>query len=158
MFFFISENRSTAREKEKINLNGDWIVLSKDFIEIIDQERANCLYEDIYIPQILREYGFQYAKKYSVTLPVTLQTQSGEIVFKQPQTTFVLQAELLGEKQIEGLSKNVQPIFQTPDIRIRLDAEFAEHQLARTWVSVHRGGVFLYSVSLAELQKEESVF
>ena len=158
LFFFVSANRSAAREKEKININGDWIVLSKDHVEIIDREKTNCAYEDIYIPSILRESGFRFAKKYSLKLPVTLQTQSGEIGFKQPQTTFIVQAELLGKKQIIGLSKNVQPIFQTQNVIIQLDAEFSEPQLARTWVSIYKGGIFLKSVSLAELQKEKLFF
>jgi len=153
LHFFVSTNRSVARVKEKININGDWIVLSKDYVEIFDHEKTICAYEDLYIPSILRESGYRFAKKYSLTLPVILQTQSGEIAFKETQTTFVLQAELIGEKQIIGLSKNVQPIFPTPDVRIRLDAEFTEHQLARTWVSIHKGGLFVNSVSIDELRR-----
>jgi hypothetical protein len=154
LFFFVPANRSVAREKEKININGDWIVLSKDHVEIVDCEKTICAHEDIYLPSILRESGYHSAKRYSITLPVTLQTQRGEIAFKEPQTTFVVQAELLDKNQIKGLSKNVQPIFQTPNVIMQLDAEFTEHQMARTWVSIHKGGNFLTSVSLADLQKE----
>ena len=56
------------------------------------------------------------------------------------------------------MSKNIQPIFQSPNVIIKFDAEFTEHQLARTWVSIHKGGIFLNSVSLAELQKEKLFF
>ena len=85
MYFFVSSNRSTAREKEKINLNGDWVVISKDHLDFIDHEGKTCTYEDQYIPLILRESGFRFAKKYSLTLPVTLQTQGGEVAFWEPQ-------------------------------------------------------------------------
>lgn len=158
VFFFISTNRSVARIKEKININGDWIVLSKDHVEIIDHEKSFCAYEDLYIPALLRESGYQYAKKYSLTLPVILQMQSKEIEFKEPQSTFVVQGELLGKKQIAGLSNNVQPIFQTPNVILQLAAEFTETELARTWVSIHRGGMFLNSVSLTELQKRKLIY
>lgn len=155
MFFFISSNRSIAREKEKINGNGDWIILSKESIEILDHASERCVFENIYIPQVLREKGFNIAKKYSLTLPVILQSQSEKITFQHPQTTFVLQADLMGKKQILGLSQNIQPIYQSPNVKIRLDAEFPKHQLNRIWVSIYKGGVFINSVSLAELQKQD---
>jgi len=158
VFFFISTNRSVARMKEKININGDWIVLSKDHVEIVDHKKTICAYEDLYIPALLRESGYQFAKKYSITLPVILQTQTKEIEFKEPQSTFVVQAELLGKNQIAGLSNNVQPIFQTPNVILQLDAKFTEAELARTWVSIHKGGMFLNSVSLTELQKRKLIF
>jgi hypothetical protein len=158
VFFFISTNRSVARMKEKININGDWIVLSKDHIEIMDQDKSIHAYEDLYIPALLRESGYQFARKYSITLPVILQTQNKEIEFKEPQSTFVVQAELLGKNRITGLSNNVQPIFQTPNVILQLDAEFTEAELARTWVSIHKGGMFLNSVSLTELQKRKLIF
>ena len=56
------------------------------------------------------------------------------------------------------MSKNVQPIFQATNVILRLDAEFTETQLARTWVSIHKGGMFLKSVSLTELQKKKLIF
>jgi hypothetical protein len=158
VFFYISTNRSVARIKEIIHINGNWIVLSKDHIEIIDYEKSICANEDLYIPALLRESGYQFAKKYSIKLPVILQTKSDEIEFEEPQSTFVVQAELLGKKQIEGLSNNVQPIFQTPNVILQLDAEFTETELARTWVSIHKGGMFLNSVSLAELQKRKLIY
>lgn len=158
LFFFISAHRSIAKEKEIINLNGDWVILSKDSVDILDHADEKCVFENIYIPPLLRESGFNLAKKYSLILPITLQFQGEKTVFQHPQTSFVMQAELLGEKQIENLSSNIQPIFQTSDIRMQLDAEFIQHQLARTWVSVHRGGVFVNSISLAELQKKKLFF
>jgi len=158
VFFFISTNRSVARMKDKININGDWGVLSKDHVEIVDHKKNICAYEDLYIPALLRESGYQYAKKYSITLPVILQSQSKEIEFKEPQSTFVVQAELLGKNQIAGLSNNVQPIYQTPNVILQLDAEFSETQLARTWVSLQKSGMFLNSVSLMDLQKKKQTY
>jgi predicted restriction endonuclease len=158
VFFFFSANRSVARMKEKININGDWVVLSKDQVEIIDHKKSIQAYEDLYIPALLRDNGYQFAKKYSITLPIILQTQNKEVEFIDPQSTFVVQAELLGKKQIKGLSKNIQPIFQTQNVILELDAEFTETEFARTWVSIHKGGMFLTSVSLTELQKRKQIF
>jgi len=158
LFFFVSANRSLAREKEMININGDWIILSKENLEVIDHKKTICPYEDLYIPPTLHEYGYNFAKQYSIRLPVMLQTPSVEIAFLKPQSTIVVQAELIGEKQIINLSKNVQPIFQGTNVILQLDAKFTESQMARTWVSIHKGGIFLKSVSLSELQKKNLIF
>lgn len=155
LFFFVSTNRSVAREKEKININGDWIIISKDHVEIIDHTETTCAYDDLYLPSVLRESGYQFARKYSLTLPAILKTERGEITYKETQSTFVAQAELIGKNQITGLSNNVQPIFQSSNVVLKLDAQFTETQLARTWISIHKHGNFLNSISLAELQKKK---
>jgi hypothetical protein len=154
MFFFIPSGKSTIREKDTITNDGNWIILSKEPIEIIDSSGQQSDFETLYIPPILREGGFAYSKKFSITLPCTLLTQNEEISILQPKITSVVNASLIGDKQINHLSPNVQPIFQSKNVQLRLDAEFTEHQFSRTWVSIHRAGEFVNSPSFSELQKK----
>ena len=154
MFFFVPANRSVAKEREKIDIDGDWIILSKVRVKVLEQPEA----EHIHIPRVLHEEGYRFAKKYSINLPVTLSFQGKETSFQHSQSSFVFRAELFGEKKIKNLSKSVQPIFQTADIKIRANAVFEKYQLSRIWVSVHRGGVFVKSLSLDKLQEKGLFF
>ena len=156
IFIFIPSKGMIARSKEQINVNGNWIIFSKEEFDIRGRghQSVNLINSVVQIPPLLRKAGFQYGKQYQLILPIDFKTPSGTVEFDQPGSAYILEAELMGEKQIEHLSPRVQPIFKSKDIRIQTLANFPTKNFQRIWFSIHRGNKFRQSISLDELQKQ----
>jgi hypothetical protein len=155
-FFFIPSIGTIARSKDKINVNGNWIVLSKEEFEIQGQghKDVSLITSEIHIPVLLQNAGIRYAKQYHLELPVEFHDASGIIEFKQPSSAYIFEATLVGEKPVLELSPRIQPIFTSNQIRVRALANFPTNNFQRIWISIYRANVFSQSISLEDFQQQ----
>jgi hypothetical protein len=154
LLFFIPSIGTIARSKDKINVNGNWIVLSKDEFEIQGHKDICLITSEIHIPVLLRKAGYRYAKQYRLELPVEFLDASGIIEFKQPSSAYIFEATLEGEKPVLEFSPRIQPIFTSNQIRIRALANFPTINFQRIWISIYRANVFSQSISLEDFQQQ----
>lgn len=158
LHFYIPKQALVAREKEKIDSAGEWLILSRSRFIVKTRFGEVVPYNEIALPKNVQNQGYRHARRFDLELPTILELENGETkTFEQPKTAYVLQAQVIGEKQITGLSERVQPVFQKPNVAVQLVAEFPERLLQRIWVSVQRGGKFVSSDTLAKLLNQDRV-
>lgn len=154
VFFEAKLNDSFAKGKERIDRDGDWIVISKNPIDVIDSNGESLQFESQYLPELLTHYGYSTIRKYAIHLPITIRMNEQDFSFKVPETATVLQHQIIGQEPLDGLSSNVPPIFRSPQVKIIFNGIFPQPELSKIWLSVQKGTAFVKSISLFELFKQ----
>ncbi len=164
IYFFLSSKRTDARIKDSIDFEGEWIVFSKYIFDFANAEGVSQEFQAVQIPELLRKNSYIVGRRYTLSLPTTIIYGEIKTPFTKSEKANVINADIVGKDCIPGLSDIVQPIFCSPNINIHLRAHILNRLFQRVWVSIHRGGQFIESISFAELeqrgllQKDEDKF
>lgn len=151
LFFRMNPQRNVAVQREGIDSDGSWIIVSSEDIHITD--RAGnivkvCLQN---LPYRLRESGFIQAGVYNIRLPSTVHLSEETIVCKSTDDQQQINPFLRGVEKVSGLSTDIPPVFLSPNIDLQFSIDPNFHLFRRTWLSIRRNGEFLQSISLADL-------
>lgn len=153
IYFFINGNSSISQKRETIDSNGVWLIGSKEEFEIENFKNEKVDYSQLFIPQILNDFGFTTLKKYTIDLPVKLITNTQTSEFTKGSNKPILEVSILGENQIKQ-ANNVPPVFQSKQIELTLKSsnnDVLKTNFNRIWLSIYQGGKFEQSVLLSEL-------
>jgi len=153
MFFQVSPNRKIARLKDRIGAEGEWIIITDKEFNLTNQSGNTISCLELDLPYLMREVGFTYAKRYKVEFPIILQMGQEKSFLDHDTSELFLFPQIEGNQKIGGLSNTVQPIFQSQIINFRFNLDQKE-SLRHIWLSIYRGGNFIKSVSLLEMEKQ----
>jgi hypothetical protein len=158
VYFYVPENRKFAKEKQKIERDGEWIVISKKNIKVLNTKNEPLLIDALGVPEVLASQGYHFANRVNIKLPIII---DNEIDFSEEffptEALKNLEAHLKGEDQILGLSGNVQQIFRSSNINLEIDSLKKENEFHKVWLSIHKGGEFLKSISFKELKNKKLI-
>ncbi len=151
IFFRVNPRRNVAIQKEEIDSDGSWIIVSSEDFHITDSSGNVVQASSQNIPYRLRESGFIQVRAYTVQLPVTVHLGEKSTVFEGTEDQQQITPFLRGTEKITGLSTDIPPIFLSPNIDFLFSINPDFYHLRRTWLSIHRNGKFLQSILLADL-------
>ena len=154
LFFSVNPQRNVAAQKEQIDSDGSWIIVSSEDIHITNSAGNKVQASSLNIPYRLRESGFIQAGMYTVQLPVTFHLGEKSIVFEGAKDQQQINPFLRGIEKVPGLSVDIPPIFLSPNIDFLFSINPDSHNLRRTWLLIHRNGKFLQSILLTDLMSQ----
>jgi len=157
MFFRINSRTNEARKRDQLDSEGEWIIVAKQSIQVINQFGHSISQSPICMPSRLREAGYSVAARYDIQIPVTIQVDEETRVIERSSEKIQLLPYFEGYSKIENLSEGLPPIFLSSEISLRFLMNLKDHPLHRTWLSIQRGGEFVQSILLADLQKRGSL-
>lgn len=154
LFFRVNPQRNVAVQKEQIDSDGSWIIVSSEdiFISDSDGNKVNASHQNL--PYRLRESGFIQAGVYAIQLPVSLHLGEETIVFVGTDNQQQINPFLRGVEKVSGLSTDIPPVFLSPNIDLQFSINPKFPLLRRTWLSIRRNGEFFQSISLADLMNQ----
>lgn len=154
LFFRVNTQRNVAVQKEEIDSDGSWIIVSSEDIHITDSAGNKVQASSLNIPYRFRESGFIQAGIYPVQLPVTVHLGEKSIVFVGAEDQQQITPFLRGIEKVPGLSADIPPIFLSPNIDFLFSINPDSHHLRRTWLLIHHNGKFLQSILLTDLMSQ----
>lgn len=154
LFFRVNPQRNFGVQKEQIDSDGSWMIVSSEDIHITDSAGNKVQASSLNIPYRLRESGFIQAGKYNVQLPVTVHLGEKSLVFEGNEDHQQINPFLRGIEKVPGLSADIPPIFLSPNINFLFSINPDSHHLRRIWLLIHRNGKFLQSILLTDLMSQ----
>ncbi len=154
LFFRVNPQRNVGIQKEQIDSDGSWMIVSSEDIHITDSAGNKVQASSVNMPSRLRESGFIRAGIYTVQLPVTVHHGEKSIVFERTEDQQQINPFLRGIEKVPGLSADIPPIFLSPNINFSFSINPDSHHLRRTWLLIHRSGEFLQSILLTDLIRQ----
>ncbi len=154
MYFKVNQRGNVANQKDEIDSDGSWIIVSKEKLLLVDNADQPNVSRELNIPVILSMGGFTEARQYSIHLPIKLKFENEVISFEKPKAQNTIIAFLEGNKPIPGLSIDVPPVFQSNEIKLIFNYDFNLQSQKRIWLSISRNGKFLQSILLTDLIRQ----
>ncbi len=151
IYFRVNPRRNIAVQKEQIDSDGSWIIVSSDHIQVTDNSGNQVQVRPQNIPYRLREAGYIQAGVYSIQPPVTVHLLEKTIIFESTDNQQEINPFLRGVEKVSGLSTDIPPVFCSPNVDFLFSINPSSHYLRRTWLSIRRNGEFLQSIVLADL-------
>jgi len=113
--FYLSTQRKDARLKDNIEFDGNWILFGREGFDLLDLEGNIIVFQEAFVPPVLRENGFKLGRKYKLELPIKKISNQGTEIYRKSERANIIRADILGNEHIAGLSDDVQPIYQSRD-------------------------------------------
>jgi hypothetical protein len=156
VFFNAGTSSTFSRPTEKIENDGEWIIVAKEPFEVIKDNKI-LPFENQYVPEIFEQQEYKYVRKFSISLPVLVRTTTNSYGFDVPKSASVLQYSLIGENSIPGLSPKLPPIYISRNIRIKFQGRIDHNEFANIWLSMQKGQKFINSFSLSDLESQNQL-
>lgn len=136
-FFELSTSRYAER-KTTINHSGEWVIISKSKMEILDNN-LNTFLQQISLPQAFSTAGYNYCYKALLQLPVVMQFGDSELVVVEDKIPTNIDPKIFGETPLNGLSPNVPPIFRSTNITFEFTLDPKHPSYKNTYLYLSKG-------------------
>jgi len=156
IFFRHSLNRNFAREKETIDSNGDWIIISKTDFDLLSLDGESIPYAVHTLPQFLRKSGFRHVRKYELDLPIIMICDEEETQIQLKDGREYLDPILEGDYPIPGLSNAIPPVFQTRSVYLNFELD-PQYPFRKTYFSIGSKHSQFTTVSFTELERNSQL-
>jgi len=151
MYFYVDPRKNTAIQKEKINSDGSWIIVSREDVNVKDGNGNKVKMSLQYLPYQLLESGFIQAGMYNIQLPVSLQLNEKSIFFGWTENKQEINPFLHGTEKVPGLSTDIPLVFLSPNINFQFSINPNFLLVSRTWLVIRWNGEVSQTTSLADL-------
>jgi hypothetical protein len=136
-FFEITDGRY-ANRKATINHGGEWLILTKNELEMLDRDNESDLHEG-QLSQALTSIGFKHSYRVNLQLPILLQFGDDEPIVIEDKLPADLDPKLIGKQTVPGLSSIVPPIFKSNDIIFEFTLDPNHKSYKNTYLYLSKG-------------------
>jgi len=154
LVFEVSKHKNLATKKDKIDSDGDWIIVGKSDFKAFDKEGKELTGISMTVPFQLTRNGYLNAKLFGFNLPISVQYNNETTFFEEKAAPNAIDPIIIGEEKISGLSIEVPQVFSSDKVEFRFFLDSAIYRFHRTWLTIWYAGEFHISISLSELNKQ----
>lgn len=151
MYFHVDPRKNIAIQKEAINSDGSWIIVSSEDVNIKDGNGNKVEMGPQKLPYQLLESGFIQAGMYNIQLPVTVYLSEKSIVYRWAENQQEINPFLQGIEKVPGLSAEMSPIFLSPNINLQFTMNSNFPLFRRVWLAIRQNSEVSQNISLADL-------
>ncbi len=136
--FFEITAAKYADRKATINHGGEWLILTKNELEMLDRDNESVLIEG-QLSQTLTSMGFNHFYRSNLQLPILLQFGDDEPILIEDKIPADLDPKLIGKQTVPGLSSTVPPIFKSKDIIFEFTLDPNHKSYKNTYLYLSKG-------------------